>query len=98
MRSFKKLDPLKRHSQITEFLWSYIFHRDRGLCQVCGGVGHHAHHVKYRSHDRNGHFTNNLILLCIKCHAIEHTQSRNDVSYYIERISVNETKFKESVV
>lgn len=98
MRSFKKLDPDKRYAKVTEFLWGYVFHRDRGLCQICGGAGHHVHHVKYRSHDRNGHYANNLILLCLKCHTMEHTVSRNDVEYIVERISVNEIKFKGNIV
>ena len=98
MRTFKNLNPDKRFKEVTEFLWSYVCHRDHGLCQICGRVGQHVHHVEYRSHNRNGHYANNLILLCGVCHSIEHDKAKNDVIFYIERIQNNEKKFKETLI
>lgn len=59
------------YPEIDENLHSYIVERDNGLCQWCGGQGHHLHHIRFKSH-QGTNAPNNLILVCIKCHRALH--------------------------
>lgn len=46
--------------------------RDGSLCRLCGNVGVHAHHVRYRS-EGGSHDERNLITLCLACHDVVHS-------------------------
>jgi 5-methylcytosine-specific restriction endonuclease McrA len=55
----------------------YIFRRDMGLCVRCGAPGKIVHHKKHLTPENINDPSitlaeDNLELLCMECHAIEH--------------------------
>jgi 5-methylcytosine-specific restriction endonuclease McrA len=95
--SLKKLDPNEAFPEIDEELWQYVHSRDNGLCQVCSMGGFEAHHVVYRSQGGKNK-ANNLILLCKRCHHKEHSIKPEERSFYENRITKNEKKFRTNLI
>lgn len=91
-------DPSQEFDTVTEELWQYIFARDNGICQNCGKAGEHSHHVVYRSLGGKN-CANNMILLCFRCHDQEHNiRQTRTVDYYLNRVKLNEEKFRRNLV
>lgn len=59
----------RRNSSKAEYarVCQLVDARDGGLCRHCGRVGQHHHHLTFRSQGGT-HTTQNLILVCVKCH------------------------------
>jgi 5-methylcytosine-specific restriction endonuclease McrA len=98
-----EIDPSKEY-KMTEIA-EYIFARDDGLCQnpQCGEVGTEIHHILYRSHGGKNK-TDNLILLCAKCHRGINGIHKSDFKerkkmkkIFEERIKKNHSKLKENL-
>lgn len=81
-RKAAKVAREKAEAQAWRVLSLKVYARDKGLCRVCGvqttpaGKGHPAqwgavHHIVYRSAG-GGDAMSNLILLCFRCHDLEH--------------------------
>ncbi len=64
--------PLRLDPSSYERLRQQILHRDGWRCQSCGAKSNlEVHHKEFRSH--SGHDSEeNLITLCITCHAYVH--------------------------
>lgn len=96
--SLKDIDPDYNYSEVTEELWQYVYARDNGLCQICGGKGEEEHHLIFKSHGVINS-ANNLILLCIKCHKINiHLWYDVSVKDLRMRVHNNEITFREALV
>lgn len=52
-----------------------VLARDRHRCRVCGGEGHHVHHIRYRSEGVD-HQPHNLITLCWEHHEVVHSNKK----------------------
>ena len=67
-----RLDPLA-----YETLRQQVLRRDGWRCQLCGAMTNlEVHHQRFRSHA--GHISEeNLITLCVSCHAEMHSQRRD---------------------
>jgi 5-methylcytosine-specific restriction endonuclease McrA len=64
--NFKLIDQSHPYPKVEDVA-EYVIARDSGLCQCCGGAGHHIHHITFRSHGGTN-APNNLMLACFKCH------------------------------
>ncbi len=61
----------------TRTLKRSIRERDNYICQICNQYGYAVHHIDYNKENCN---PNNLITLCIKCHA----KTNQNRSYWID--------------
>lgn len=60
-----------------------IMERDEGMCRQCGRPGDSIHHVKFRSQNGQGIFTNGMVV-CNSCHTKIH-QERDLQIYWQEK-------------
>jgi 5-methylcytosine-specific restriction endonuclease McrA len=60
-----KYDPIPRKIKAE------IYDRDKGICQGCGVIGVHLHHIIFRSQGGK-HTVDNLVTLCNDCHTRAH--------------------------
>lgn len=95
--NFKNFDPDECFEEVTEELWQYVYNRDNGICQVSGGEGHETHHIKYRSAGGKN-CANNLILLSMKSHWVEHNVEPLNERCYIKQVKKNEKRFRARLV
>lgn len=97
--NYKTFDPEEERETHDEELWMYVYSRDDGFCQAkdCGCVGSEEHHVEYKSHQGKNK-ADNLVLLCKKHHYIEHNVKAEDKEYYLNRIKVNESRFRSRLI
>lgn len=71
--------PIKKVSKkrifVKKEVYNKVFERDKGKCQLCGTPFNlNEHHIVYKSEDRKLiNEPTNLIVLCIKCHALVHS-------------------------
>lgn len=67
-----KVTPLRLDPASYERLRQQILNRDGWRCQSCGGMSNlEIHHREFRSHSGDDS-EENLITLCMACHAGEH--------------------------
>lgn len=72
--SFKRKAPKKSvRGNFNRQTRQKIYERDEGLCRNCGSIGEEIHHVKYRSQNGRGVYTNGLTL-CSYCHRKVHRE------------------------
>lgn len=94
----KTFDSEERFSEVTHDLAQYVLSRDENLCGLCGGGGHQIHHIKFRS-QQGGHYANNLILLCRKCHAKVHRSAKKVYEVALHRIVLmRDRRFRSRIV
>jgi 5-methylcytosine-specific restriction endonuclease McrA len=95
-RAYPKRKTLKR-ATYTKKLREYIKKRDE-YCRVCGGAGHHVHHVIPRRRFKvyperytfiDVHDERNLMYVCAMCHNKIHS----DESFLLAVIEIQEQRF-----
>jgi len=95
----QQMDPNALHHEITKELRNYVLTRDNDLCQLCGCVGDHIHHVLYKS--LGGKNTaNNLITLCEKHHIGNegvHGKLGSMKELLFDKIARNEEKLRKKL-
>ena len=65
---------IKLDSESYSKLHRQVLERDRWRCQFCGSMQHlQVHHLEFRSHSGSDS-EENLITLCVGCHAQAHLQ------------------------
>lgn len=74
-------NPMYSHGQCTFRRWAKEKKDAGGTCEKCGVSLKEATHYEWvghhRDHNRMNNTTENLVLLCKKCHQIEHTCWKN---------------------
>ena len=78
-------------------LYFYVVERDSALCQECGGKGKECHHIVPRSLDGLD-CTNNLILLCRKCHGIVQDLPDHYEEKYLNKVKKNEQRLRRNLI
>jgi 5-methylcytosine-specific restriction endonuclease McrA len=79
-----------RNSQALKDWRTFVFNRDKFLCQICGSKGKrlNAHHLESFHSNQNLRFdVNNGVTLCYKCHTQFHKKYgkiNNTTNQFIE--------------
>lgn len=97
--SLASMDPNFEYTEITKELRSYVLDRDNCLCQLCGKVGDHIHHVIFKSLGGKNS-ANNLITLCEAHHTGSegvHGKLGSMKTLLQDKISKNEQKFRKKL-
>lgn len=72
---YKKRLPTKaKRGKFSDKTIEDILERDNGLCVICHKVAVDIHHIKFKSQNGRGVFTNG-VSLCRDCHALAHSKS-----------------------
>ena len=72
----------------------HIIQRDMAICQDCGGLGHHVHHINYENLGQEE--MDDCILLCRKCHGRRHwLLKRKRTTYSSGAVKVEKLKYHE---
>lgn len=78
--SFDSKSRVERRRSIPKSVKEKVFDRDSGKCVECGSKNNlHYHHIK-RYANGGTDTVDNLMLLCVSCHAEEH---KDENSYYM---------------
>jgi 5-methylcytosine-specific restriction endonuclease McrA len=73
----QKMPRLRLDPESYEILRQQILRRDSWRCQSCGTMSNlEVHHKEFRSHSGDDS-EENLITMCIDCHAIAHDRGEN---------------------
>lgn len=94
--SLKSIDPDQEYDEHSEF-WDYIYARDEGLCQLCGGKGEEQHHIKFKS-QLGKNSPNNVILLCRDCHTNLVHGSQVQADTLRKHVIRNEKRFRSRLL
>lgn len=93
------VDPNYAYPEITKELRAYVLERDHELCQMCGKIGSHLHHVIFKSFGGTN-AANNLITLCVECHTGDngiHKHLGPMCSMLLSKIEFNENRFRKKL-
>ena len=67
----------KRKKDISKNTREQVKEQFKGKCALCGGRGIQQHHIEYRSENKDKiDDVDNLILLCVECHAKVHSNKK----------------------
>lgn len=68
----------KKRETVKPDTYNAVLERDKGQCQLCRTNQRlQAHHIVYRSEDKSKiNDINNLIMLCLECHNLVHTNKK----------------------
>lgn len=76
----------KCSERMLDILWpKAIKNIAGGLCQHCGGIGQHAHHIINRWHKSTRWHIANGCYLCAYCHDLYHKFPQLSEQYFIAR-------------
>jgi 5-methylcytosine-specific restriction endonuclease McrA len=77
MTNLPKAVPVRLDIDFHRRLRLRVLERDGWRCQICGSMRNlEVHHTQFRSHQ--GEDTeDNLITLCVQCHKLRHSWTRN---------------------
>lgn len=92
-----EIDPDQDYGSVNESVYHYILERDNNLCLLCGSAGQEIHHVVFKS-KVGSNKTNNLALLCFRCHKDQHGVKRTEVSLLLDKIINNEKLLRRRLV
>ena|SRR5690625_3432660 len=85
-RHKRRKPSLKKRGEFSKVTKEKIYKRDGGLCVVCFKKADDFHHVKYKTQNGRGVFTNG-VCLCRKCHDKAH--SYKDLRKNLEQMMID---------